>query len=75
MREDCLEALERAYPNGFLILYLDEGGGVKLTGVKIDAHPWLIAAYHQAIASAALMGTNIPIDPSTDGGRGDGDSL
>ena len=43
MREDCLEALETAYPNGFLILYLDEGGGVKLTGHLIDAHPWLIA--------------------------------
>ena len=56
MREDCLEALERAYPKGFLVLYLDEANGVKLTGHHIDAHPWLIAAYHQAIANAALTG-------------------
>ena len=63
MREDCLEVLERTYPNGFLIAYLDEGRGVKLTGHQIDAHPWLMALYHQAIANAAMMATNIPIDP------------
>lgn len=64
MQEDCLEQLERTYPNGFLIAYLDAGRGVKLTGHCIDAHPWLIALYHQAVANAALIGENIPINPS-----------
>ena len=54
MREDLHEALERAYPGGFVFLYTDGGENVRLSGSKMNDSKWLTAFYHMALAMAAL---------------------
>ncbi len=58
MREDLHEALEKAYPGGFVFLYSDGKGDVRLSGSKMDTSQWLTAFYHIALGLAALCGSD-----------------
>ena len=55
MREDLLEELEKQYPNGYIFFYLDHGGGVRLSGDKLDKHSFLTAFYHLGLALSCIM--------------------
>lgn len=54
MREDLLERLEKAYPNGFVFFYLDSSGSVRLSGHNMDKSNFLTAYYHLGLAVATL---------------------
>lgn len=54
MREDLLEKLEKNFPRGFVIFYLDDEGQVRLTGHEMDKSDFLTAYYHLGLALACL---------------------
>ena len=54
MREDLMEALEKAYPGGFVFLYSDGEANVRLSGHKMETSKWLTAFYHIALGLAAM---------------------
>lgn len=54
MREDLLEGLEKAYPKGFVVYWLDSTGSVRQTGYNLDKSRFLTAFHHLGMALAML---------------------
>ena len=54
MREDLLEQLEKAYPDGFVFYYLDSTGSVRQSGFNLDKSRFLTAFHHLGMALACL---------------------
>lgn len=55
MREDHIEKLESSYPNGFVFLYLDSEGSMRLSGSNMHKSDILTAYYHLALAMSCLV--------------------
>lgn len=54
MREDLLEQMEKSYPKGFVIYWLDSNGSVRQTGHNLDKSRFLTAFHHLGMALACL---------------------
>lgn len=54
MREDLLEQLEKAYPNGFVFYWVDSEGSVRETGYNMDKSKFLTGFYHLGLAITCL---------------------
>lgn len=55
MREDLLEELEKAYPDGFICYYVDGQGSIRNTGHKMNNSNFLTAMYHFGLAFSVLL--------------------
>lgn len=62
MREDIMEALESAYPSGFVVFYLDNDGAVRESGYNMDKSKFLTSFYHLGLAVASLVGSDNNFD-------------
>lgn len=53
MREDLVEALEKAYPEGSLTFYMSHGA-VRVSGNNMDKGNFITAMYHFGMALACI---------------------
>ena len=54
MREDLAEALEKAYPAGWVFYYCDTDNCLRQSGFKMNSSKFLTAFYHLGLALAVL---------------------
>ena len=62
MREDLMEALEKAYPQGFVFYYCDSDNALRQSGFRMNDSKFLTAFYHLGLALAVLISDDPP-DP------------
>jgi len=55
MREDILEIMEKAYPKGFVVYWLDSTGQVRQTGHNMNKSKYLTAFHHLGMALACMI--------------------
>ena len=55
MREDLLEKVEREFPNGFMLVYLDGNQNVRVDMVNQEKSDFIVAAYHQILSMAMMF--------------------
>lgn len=61
MREDLLEGLEKAYPDGFICYYVDQNGCVRNSGFNMDKHKFLTSMFHLGLAIAVLSNDEVEL--------------
>lgn len=63
VREDLMEALEKAYPQGFVFYFVDSDNALRQSGFKMNESKFLTAFYHFGLALAVLISDEPPDIP------------